>query len=513
MRALRFGAPALLLFSLVAGLRADSHVRIVRLSLVVGAVQVKLPDGRGWRPALLDAPLVQGEQVRTLGSGRAEIQFENGSTLRLIPDTQVDLTRLALSNAGVFETTARVGSGTAFATLRKQDSKDFRITLAGDRWVQAHGDARLRVNATAGAQPLAVLAGKAELYGNGKPLMLKKNQAALFTGGGSARRVDIAAPAGPWTKWSEKRDQYYAAAFHSGVQAGGLTSVVNWDANLASPMPAYSGIGLNYVGTAACPWTMSGGDYSGWCWSNANGWFFPDQPPMVGMQAASASDVSQTNSVLASASASPFNVMFYGGSAGFYGGSLGFGSALGMLGAPFLCDQLCMQAYYGPTAFDFGGGPWMGGGYYPLVMPAGGALSVRTAAGPSARLPLMRGPLGLRPGTGVGSAAILRPPPAPHAPPPMENRFDVRGAGGAPAAFRPGLRPSGVMLSHTNFRDAYRPAVGGAARFAAPGAMPAPVQMSAAPMSAPGGFHAGAPMGGGGFHAGAVSAAGGRIVH
>ncbi|MGH3182356.1 MAG: hypothetical protein ACRDOE_10705, partial [Streptosporangiaceae bacterium] len=112
MRSWRMGLLALVGCAVAVGAWADS---IVRFSLVTGSVQVNLPDGRGWRPALLNAPLSAGEQVRPNESGRAEIQFEHGSTLRLIPGSQVTLTQLSLSDDGVFVTAARVDSGTAFA--------------------------------------------------------------------------------------------------------------------------------------------------------------------------------------------------------------------------------------------------------------------------------------------------------------------------------------------------------------------------------------------------------------
>jgi hypothetical protein len=521
--ALRLSAPALLLFALTAGLLAASHVRIVRLSLVVGAVQVKLPDGRGWRPALLNAPLVQDEAVRTLGSGRAEIQFENGSTLRLIPDSQVELTRLALSDRGVFETTARVSRGTAFATLRKLDSKDFRLLLAGDRWAQAKGDAALRVTAAAGARPVEVLSGRAEVYGGGRDLTLNKDQAAQFAAQGEARKVDVSAPADPWTKWSETRDQYYEAAFREGVQPGGLTSVVNWNADLSAPMPAYSGVGLNYVGTQACPWTMTQGAYAGWCWSSANGWYFPATPPAVGAQvAAAASDVSQTNSVLAGASASPYNVMFYGGPfGGMYGGALMYGSGIGV-GAPMLCDMLCLDAYYGANAFLFSNFYGMDSAFYPAAMPAGGGASVsaggRTAHGPDPRRPGTRQPFGTRPGTpSLASRAALGPPPAPRAAMGPRSRFGARGMGREAAAFQAGVQPSGIRMSHANFHTAFR-AAGPTAAPSFDRAMAPPAAMQAAPPpggfggmsgAAGGSFRGGATMVGGAAHGGG----GARVVH
>jgi hypothetical protein len=284
MRGIRLG------LSVVAGLavaavvaRADSSVRIVRLSLVVGAVEVNLPDGHGWRPAMLNLPLVEGEQVRTLDSGRAEIQFEGGSTLRLIPDSTVAMTRLVTSDSGVFRTTARLEAGTAFLTLRKSDAKDFALLTADGQSLQPDGAAAFRVS---GAGAVQVLDGK-----------LKQRGAA---GGEQTLAPVAAAPAAdPWTQWSQERDKYYALAFHAGVGGNAAATLVNWWAKTGAAMPSYDGVGLTYTADSACPWTESSGDYKGWCWTDNRGWFRPATPPVVTAAAAqSASDVSQTNGVL-----------------------------------------------------------------------------------------------------------------------------------------------------------------------------------------------------------------------
>lgn len=287
MRGLRLALSVVVVLavaSLVA--LADSSVRIVRLSLVVGAVEVNLPDGHGWRPAMLNLPLVEGEQVRTLASGRAEIQFEGGSTLRLIPDSTVALTRLRNSDSGEFRTTAALAAGTAFVTLRKSDARDFELQLPGGQLLRPDGAVAWRASGDGAVQ---VFDGKLRQQG---------------PGGGVQPLQASAAPgaADPWTQWSRARDQFYAKAFHAGAAGDDAATLVNWWASMGTSMPRYLGTGLSYTGDAACQWTQTSGDYKGWCWTPAQGWFLPATPPAVRVAAAqSASDVRQTNGVLSNA--------------------------------------------------------------------------------------------------------------------------------------------------------------------------------------------------------------------
>ena len=61
---------------------ADSQVRIVRLSDVQGRVQIDKNSGFGFENAFTNLPVMQGIQLRTGANGRAEVEFEDGSTLR-----------------------------------------------------------------------------------------------------------------------------------------------------------------------------------------------------------------------------------------------------------------------------------------------------------------------------------------------------------------------------------------------------------------------------------------------
>src|SRR5262245_44683723 len=59
--------------------RADSQVRIVRLSYVDGDVQIDRRDGRGFERAILNMPVTSGVRLRTGDDARAEVEFEKGS--------------------------------------------------------------------------------------------------------------------------------------------------------------------------------------------------------------------------------------------------------------------------------------------------------------------------------------------------------------------------------------------------------------------------------------------------
>src|SRR5437588_11524162 len=78
---------------------ADSQARIVRLSDVQGSDQIDKNTGMGFENAFLNLPVTQGMQVQTRNKGRAEIEFEDGSTLRIAPVSKVEFNTLGLNES------------------------------------------------------------------------------------------------------------------------------------------------------------------------------------------------------------------------------------------------------------------------------------------------------------------------------------------------------------------------------------------------------------------------------
>src|ERR1700721_492312 len=100
---------------------ADSQARIVRLSDVQGSVQINKNTGLGFENAFLNLPITQGAQVRTHDRGRAEIEFEDGSSLRLTPNTTVEVSTLGLSDSGKRISVIHLVEGMAYVNWLGKD--------------------------------------------------------------------------------------------------------------------------------------------------------------------------------------------------------------------------------------------------------------------------------------------------------------------------------------------------------------------------------------------------------
>jgi hypothetical protein len=103
---------------------ADSKVRIVRLSEVQGTVQMDRAAGDKFSKAFINLPVIEGSRLRTGGDGRAEVEFEDGSTLRLTPGTEIDFARLTLGDDGNKLNTVVLVSGTVYANVRAKKNQD-----------------------------------------------------------------------------------------------------------------------------------------------------------------------------------------------------------------------------------------------------------------------------------------------------------------------------------------------------------------------------------------------------
>src|SRR5208282_1185420 len=116
---------------LVVSASAESKARIVRLSEVQGTVQLDRALGDGFDKAFLNLPVVEGSRLKTGKDGRAEVEFEDGSALRLAPDSEIDFGRLALGDDGQKLSTVQLVSGTVYADLHP---KTYGKDKAGDQF-------------------------------------------------------------------------------------------------------------------------------------------------------------------------------------------------------------------------------------------------------------------------------------------------------------------------------------------------------------------------------------------
>ena len=118
--------------------------RAVRLSYVDGQVSLSQGGQVLAQQAVANAPLLEGMQLTTADSGKAEIQFEDGSVARLSPDSS--LTLQVLQGAG---TTARavlvLNSGLAYFEFQGGGQAGEMSVQFGDSQVTASGFMVFRV--------------------------------------------------------------------------------------------------------------------------------------------------------------------------------------------------------------------------------------------------------------------------------------------------------------------------------------------------------------------------------
>lgn len=187
---------------------AQSRVRIVVLNLVEHGVEVQLPAG-SWTAAARNAPVVEGESIRTQSGGVAEVQLECGSALRLTPGSELAFPRLVLSAQGIPATTVALNAGEAFFSMQKGDSPDFRIQLPGAILSLPHGAARLRLNVSANAPAsFEVLHGRVQLKTTTQSAIIKSSRRVILSPGGGFQTLPLA-PADAWQNWSHRRDQRF----------------------------------------------------------------------------------------------------------------------------------------------------------------------------------------------------------------------------------------------------------------------------------------------------------------
>jgi hypothetical protein len=188
---------------------ADSQVRIVRLSYLDGAVQIDRGTGQGFERAILNMPITQGTKLSVGEDGQAEIEFENGSTLRLAPDTRVSFDQLSLNSEGGKISMVGIDAGTAYFDIKHKGQDDFRAVINGHD-VQVKKSSHFRADVTDRQASLAVFNGELEMQGLGENARIKKNETFSFDFDDSAKyELAKGVEKNQYDWWDKERADYY----------------------------------------------------------------------------------------------------------------------------------------------------------------------------------------------------------------------------------------------------------------------------------------------------------------
>jgi hypothetical protein len=284
------------LFCLLVSLpaRSDSRARIVRLSYMEGNVSIDRGTGQ-YEKAMVNLPITEGARLRT-GDGRAEVEFEDGSTIRLAPRGALEFPQLALRDSGEKVSSVEVANGTAYISFAGTKNVELTIQFGRDN-VGLTRSAHLRVSVNDPTAAVAVFKGDIEVNGPSGSLEVRKNQTANLDLSDEAR-TEVAKKIEPqdFDSWDKEQDQYHSrysskVGSYSPYSYGG--SDLAYYGNFFSVpgygtmwQPYFAGIGWDpfmdgawvfnpgwgYGWVSAYPWGWTPYHYGNWLFLSGYGW-------------------------------------------------------------------------------------------------------------------------------------------------------------------------------------------------------------------------------------------------
>jgi hypothetical protein len=204
----------------------DSHVRIVRLSDVKGNLALDRKTGLGFEQTMQNMPIVEGEKLKT-EDGYAEVEFEDNTTMRLAPESQVDFSLLALRSSGAKASTMNVVKGTVYVSTESTKGNEF-LLVAGEAKMTVAPSTHLRLEMNETRTVVSVFNGSVEVQRGGETTVVgKKESLAIGADQMTVAKKVTGEPYDAWDKESIDYHKRYAAAntFAGGGNAYGLSDL------------------------------------------------------------------------------------------------------------------------------------------------------------------------------------------------------------------------------------------------------------------------------------------------
>ena len=200
--------------------RADSApaTRAARLSYMQGAVTVESPSSGENVQAQLNMPLLTGAQIITGGDGQAEVEFEDGSVVRLTPNSALSLDNLSVQADGVFLTNLSLLHGLAYCELRAAPQFRYSISAGGDVLSPVE-NTTVRVDYDEPPAAFSVFDGTAQVERQGTDALTSGYETQVRAGetlradaaNGNRYSVTQQIAADSWDQWNDDMDQAAAA--------------------------------------------------------------------------------------------------------------------------------------------------------------------------------------------------------------------------------------------------------------------------------------------------------------
>lgn len=285
---------------------AVSQVRIVRLSQVNGKVLLDRRTEHGFEPAFANLPIAQGSRLQT-ADGLAEVEFEDNSSLRVAPNSQVDFAQLGREASGATVNGMLLQKGTLYLSLTKAKGNLFEVTV-GSKTISLPPASHIRLDVYPDGSELAVLHGKVVVTdaSSKSTWTVGTEKAFKFSDTSGAQPVLVADDRpGLYDQWDKSQADYHnnrvGSAFAGTPYQYGLNDLnyygafsnvagcgqvwqpylasASWDPFSTGIWAWYPGTGYSWVSPYPWGWTpfhsgswISCPNGAGWGWRPGNNW-------------------------------------------------------------------------------------------------------------------------------------------------------------------------------------------------------------------------------------------------
>jgi hypothetical protein len=282
----------------------NSKVRIVRLSEVRGDVQIGRLTGQGLEAAVVNLPVVEQNELLTK-AGIAEVEFEDNSTLRIAPYSEVSFTTLERLPTGQTSSEVHLLQGIVYVSVLKKSSDQFTLDF-GQRKIQLQPATHVRLQIDQAKAELAVLDGTVHIDQPGGAIDVPRKKTISFSLQAATEpevKKEIASET--FDSWDHQSAEYHARAatftalgnapyayglndmmyYGSFMNAGGCGQMwrpyfasAAWDPYSNGTWAWYQNAGYSWVSPYPWGWTpYHYGSWSycpniGWGWIPGGGW-------------------------------------------------------------------------------------------------------------------------------------------------------------------------------------------------------------------------------------------------
>ena len=204
----------------------SGKVAIAWLGGLKGDVQLANSTGTEFQPAHAHTPVTEGNVLQT-GMGRAEVEFDDNSAVRLGPYSSVEFHRLELLPSGARTSNLSVFKGTVYvsvipAYIVKTRWEDFQVVF-GQHLLHLQPSSHVRLELDATGARLAVLDGTGRVDGPFGPTVLTKKKTFTFVSAGDSKpAVSNRVAANPMDAW----DSSAVIVHQNNAKAGKMTGTL-----------------------------------------------------------------------------------------------------------------------------------------------------------------------------------------------------------------------------------------------------------------------------------------------